>query len=86
MSDIIDRRWTCNSSDDEGLTASITGGPVTLVKCPKCNSDAIERLEQKFEGRFEEYQETVGCEECKAQYTVHYSVAFKAVKVTAVSE
>ena len=39
VSDIIDRRWTCNSSDDEGLNASISGGPVTLqnVKCPKCN-------------------------------------------------
>ena len=86
VSDIIDGRWTCNSQDSEGLVQPYSGGPIQLSKCPKCNSDAVMPMYGKMEGRFEEYQETVGCEECKAQYTVHYSIAFKAVKVTAVSK
>ena len=70
----------------EGLSALINGGPVTLTECPYCGSSAFECLHQKTEGRFEEYQETVGCEECGATFTIHYAMALKAVKVTEVSD
>ena len=53
-----------------------------MSKCPKCNSDAIVPMYEEKIGRFEEYQETVGCEECKTLYVLHFSVAFKAVKIT----
>ena len=82
MSDIIDGRWTCNSQDSEGLVQPHSGGPAHLSKCPKCNSDAVVHMYDKMEGRFEEYQETVICEECKTLYVLHFSVAFKAVKIT----
>ena len=77
----IDSRWTSNSREYEGLSAPIHGGPVTLTTCPRCGSGAFECLHQKTEGRFEEYQETVGCEECGAKFTIHYAMALKAVKL-----
>jgi len=85
MSDIIDGRWTCNSQDSEGLVKPHSGGPAQLSKCPKCNSDAVIHMYDKIEGRFEEYQETVICEECKAIYEIDYSIALKAVKITKIN-
>ena len=82
VSDIIDGRWTCNSQDSEGLVQPISGGPAHMKKCPKCNSDAIVPCDTGKIGRFEVYQEIVGCEDCGALYTIHYSVAFKAFKIT----